>query len=216
MLECYLWTTPNGRKVSIALEEMGLACRSIAVDITAGDQFQPDFLAISPNNKIPAIRDGDITLFESGAILLYLAEKSGLFTPEKGSPAYWQMMQWLMWQMGGFGPMIGQAHHFLHYQPGQSDYAEQRYHNETTRLYRVLDAHLANSTYLVDTLSIADFAVWPWVARFEYHQTDLNDYPHVKHWYERLAQRPAFQRGYQQPLDVGPIPMPETLSDSGH
>ncbi len=208
MIKLYSWTTPNGRKVSIALEEMGLPYEAIAIDITKGDQLKADFLAISPNNKIPAIVDGDRALFESGAILLYLAEKTGKFTPEKGSDAYWDMMQWLMWQMGGFGPMVGQAHHFLHYNPGKLPYAEKRYHDETLRLYRVLDQRLAGRACIADDLSIADFATWPWASRFDYHKVDLNAFPNVRRWYCDLAARPAFQRGYAQPLDVGPIPMP--------
>lgn len=208
MIELYSWTTPNGRKVSIALEEMELPYESISVDIGNDDQFAPDFLKISPNNKIPAIKDGETALFESGAILMYLAEKSGKFMPEYGSDQYWQMMQWLMWQMGGLGPMAGQSHHFLKYNPGKSEYAEQRFHTETKRLYGVLDKHLQTSAYIIDTLSIADFAIWPWVSRFEWHQIDLNAFPAVKRWYLELADRPAFQRGYQQPKDAGPIPMP--------
>jgi GST-like protein len=208
MIKLYSWTTPNGRKVSIALEEMELAYEAIAIDIGRDDQFAPDFLKISPNNKIPAITDGDVKLFESGAILLYLAEKSGKFAPDYGSEQYWQMMQWLMWQMGGLGPMAGQSHHFLKYNPGKSEYAETRFHGETKRLYGVLNTHLETSPYMIDTLSIADFAVWPWVSRFEWHQIDLNAFPAVKRWYIELAARPGFQRGYGQPKDAGPIPMP--------
>ena len=208
MIDLYSWTTPNGRKISIALEEMGLEYKSHAIDITKDEQFAPEFLKISPNNRIPAIVDGDQSIFESGAILMYLAEKTGLFAPVYGSSEYWQMMQWLMWQMGGFGPMIGQAHHFLNYNKGKSEYSEQRYHTETLRLYGVLDRHLATSPYIISTLSIADFATWPWVSRFEYHQVDLNDFPNVKRWYLELAARPAFARGYAQPKDAGQIPLP--------
>lgn len=208
MISLYSWTTPNGRKVSIALEEMGLPYEAISINITKDDQFGAEFLEVSPNNKIPAIRDGDVKLFESGAILLYLAEKSGKFAPEYGSDQYWQMMQWLMWQMGGLGPMAGQAHHFLKYNAGKSAYAEERFGTETQRLYGVLDKHLAASPYIIDTLSVADFAIWPWVSRFEWHQVDLDKFPSVKRWYLELAARPAFQRGYAQPKDAGPIPMP--------
>ena len=208
MIDLYSWTTPNGRKISIALEEMGLEYKSHAIDITKDEQFAPDFLKISPNNRIPAIVDEDNSIFESGAILMYLAEKTNLFAPEYGSHEYWQMMQWLMWQMGGFGPMIGQAHHFLKYNKGKSEYSEQRYHAETLRLYGVLDSHLATSPYIISTLSIADFATWPWASRFEYHQVDLNDFPNVKRWYLELAARPAFASGYAQPKDAGPIPLP--------
>ena len=208
MIDLYSWTTPNGRKISIALEEMGLEYKSHAIDITKDEQFAPNFLKISPNNRIPAIVDEDNSIFESGAILMYLAEKTNLFAPEYGSHEYWQMMQWLMWQMGGFGPMIGQAHHFLKYNKGKSEYSEQRYHAETLRLYGVLDSHLATSPYIISTLSIADFATWPWASRFEYHQVDLNGFPNVKRWYLELAARPAFARGYAQPKNAGPIPLP--------
>ena len=208
MIDLYSWTTPNGRKISIALEEMGLEYKSHAIDITKDEQFAPNFLKISPNNRIPAIVDEDNSIFESGAILMYLAEKTNLFAPEYGSHEYWQMMQWLMWQMVGFGPMIGQAHHFLKYNKGKSEYSEQRYHAETLRLYGVLDSQLATSPYIISTLSIADFATWPWASRFEYHQVDLNDFPNVKRWYLELAARPAFARGYAQPKDAGPIPLP--------
>lgn len=208
VIKLYTWITPNGRKISIALEEMGLAYESIAIDITKDDQFDPEFLKISPSNKIPALVDGDQTVFESGAILLYLAQKTGKFMPEFNSPGYWEVMQWLMWQMSGFGPTLGQAHHFLHYKTGVSDYAEKRYHDMTLHLYGVLDRRLAESEFLVDTLSIADFAVWPWASRFDYQKVDLNAFPNVLRWYMQLAARPAFQRGYVQPRDVGPIPQP--------
>lgn len=207
MIKLYSWTTPNGRKVSIALEEMGLPYEAVAIDIGKGEQFAPEFLKISPNNRIPAIVDGDTALFESGAILMYLAEKSGQFMPDYGSDDYWQMMQWLMWQMGGFGPMLGQAHHFLKYHAGKSAYAEERFHTEALRLYGVLDRHLATSPYMISSLSIADFAIWPWASRFEWHQVNLNDFEHVKRWYLELAARPGFQRGYKQPLDAGDIPL---------
>lgn len=208
MIELYTWTTPNGRKISIALEEMGLAYKSIPIDITNDEQFAPDFLAISPNNKIPAIRDGDFTLFESGAILMYLARQSGKFLPEEDTAAYWQTQAWLMWQMGGYGPMLGQAHHFVHYNPGKSAYAEERYGSEAKRLSGVLDKHLASSEFITDELSIADFAIWPWTSRYEYQNIDLNEYPNLKRWYLQLAERPAFVRGYAQPKDVGHIPIP--------
>lgn len=209
MIDLYSWTTPNGRKVSIALEEMRLPYRSHTIDITNDDQFAPDFLKISPNNKIPAIVDGERAIFESGAILLYLAEKTDQFIPKRGTDAYWDTLQWLMWQMGGFGPMIGQAHHFLFYNPGKSEYSENRYHEETHRLYKVLDDRLARFEHIAGDLSIADFATWPWVSRFGYHQIDLNAFPNVKRWYLALADRPGFQKGYIQPVDVGPIPRPD-------
>jgi len=208
LIKLYTWVTPNGRKISIALEEMGLAYENIAIDITKDDQFDPDFLKISPSNKIPALVDEDQTIFESGAILLYLGQKTGKFLPEYNSTAYWEVTQWLMWQMAGFGPTLGQAHHFLHYNPGLSDYSEKRYHDMSLHLYGVLDRRLAESEFLVDTLTVADFAVWPWASRFDYHQVDLNAFPNVLRWYTQLAARPAFQRGYAQPHDTGPIPQP--------
>ena len=208
MIKLYTWTTPNGRKVSIALEEMCLDYTVIPVNIGKDEQFTPEFLSISPNNKIPAMTDGDVSLFESGAILIYLARKSGKFLPEESSPAYWQVMQWLMWQMGGYGPMLGQAHHFLHYNSGVSEYAEKRYRSEAQRLTGVLDKHLSTSEYLAQELSIADFAIWPWTSRFDYQQIDLNQYPNVKRWYLQLAQRPGFIKGYAQPESVNEVPMP--------
>ena len=204
----YSWTTPNGRKASIALEEMQLPYKAIPVNIVEGEQFDPEFLKISPNNKIPAIVDGDFTLMESGAILLYLAQKSGRLLPRYGSDAYWRTLEWLMWQMGGFGPMLGQAHHFLKFNQGKSEYAEERYAAEARRLYRVLDGRLDRHEFVAGELTIADIAIWPWVSRFEYQQIDLHEYPAVERWYLQLAERPAFQRGYAQPLDVGPIPLP--------
>lgn len=208
MIDFYTWTTPNGRKISIALEEMGLEYNAIPIDIGKDEQFAPEFLAISPNNKIPAIKDGDLTLFESGAILMYLARKSGQFLPAEGTAAYWEVQAWLMWQMGGYGPMLGQAHHFVHYNPGKSAYAEERYATEAKRLSGVLDKHLASSEFIIDELSIADFAIWPWTSRYEYQNIDLNQFPNLKRWYLQLAERPAFIRGYAEPKDVGPIPIP--------
>ena len=209
MIDLYTWSTPNGRKVSIALEEMGLDYRTVPVDIGAGEQHAPDFLRISPNNKIPAIVDGDTSIFESGAILLYLARKSGRFLPEAGTPGHWRALEWLMWQMGGYGPMLGQAHHFLKFNPGTSEYAERRYHDEARRLTGVLDARLGESEHLAgDALSIADFAVWPWTSRFDYQRIDLNEYPNALRWYRALAARPGFARGYAQPDADAEIPMP--------
>lgn len=209
MITLYSWSTPNGRKISIALEEMGLSYKSVSIDIGKDQQFAPEFLKIAPNNKIPAITDGNFALFESGAILQYLAAKTGKFSPTYGTPEYWEMTQWLMWQMGGFGPMIGQAHHFLQFKPGTSEYAEKRFHTETKRLYGVLDKQLAQSEFLVSELSIADFAIWPWASRFDYHKINLNEYPNVCRWYKQLAARPGFIKGYKVPKDTGDIPMPE-------
>lgn len=210
MIKLFTAPTPNGRKVSIALEEMELEYEAILVNISKGEQFAPEFLTISPNNKIPALTDtdGDISVFESGAMLMYLARKSGKLLPPEGTQDYWRVMEWLMWQMGGFGPMLGQAHHFLKYNQGKSEYAEDRYRDETRRLYGVLDKHLEGREFITDELTIADIAIWPWASRFEWHQIDLDNFREVKRWYCALAERPAFQRGYPVPLDMGPIPLP--------
>ncbi len=209
MIDLYTWTTPNGRKVSIALEEFGLDYRAIPIDITKDEQFAPDFLAISPNNKIPAIVDHDngLTLMESGAILLYLAKKTGRLVPAS-EPGYWRMMEWLMFQMGGVGPFLGQTHHFVKFNPGKAPYAEQRYLKENHRIYGVLDRRLAEHEYLADDYTIADIATWPWISRFEWQQMDLNEFPHLRRWYVAIAQRPAVQRGYHVPLQVQDIPLP--------
>lgn len=207
-LKIYTWTTPNGRKVTIAAEAMSLDYDVIPIDINNGKQFDPEFLDISPNNKIPAIVDGDFCLMESGAILHYLARKSGKLLADEGTTGYWRTVEWLMWQVGGFGPMLGQAHHFLHFNPGTSDYAEQRYHDEAARLYRVLDGRLEGRDFVADRFSIADIAIWTWASRFEYQRIDLAEFPAVLEWYERLAAEPAFVRGYRQPRDTGPIPLP--------
>jgi GST-like protein len=208
MIDLYTWTTPNGRKVSIMLEELGLPYRAIAVDINAKEQFEPSFLAISPNNKIPAIVDHDtgLSLMESGAILLYLADKTGRLAA--GGKHGWQVVEWLMMQMGSVGPMLGQAHHFLKFNRGKSAYAEQRYGEEARRIYGVLDRRLAEAEYLAGEYSIADIATWPWIARFEWQDMDLNRYPHVKRWYLAIADRPAVQRGYHVPKPVASIPRP--------
>ena len=210
MIDLYTWGTPNGRKVSIALEEMGLDYTVHPINIGQDDQFSPQFLAISPNNKIPAIKDGEQTVFESGAVLMYLARKSGKFLAPEGSVEYWKTLEWLMWQMGGYGPMLGQAHHFLQFNPGLSEYAEKRYHAEAQRLSGVLNKQLGESRYLAgDELSIADFAIWPWTSRFDFQRLDLNDYSNVKRWYVELAKRPGFIKGYDQPSSGNSIPMPE-------
>ncbi|MDT8344147.1 MAG: glutathione S-transferase N-terminal domain-containing protein [Thermohalobaculum sp.] len=208
MIDLYTWSTPNGRKVSIMLEELGVPYTVKPIDITKDEQFQPSFLMISPNNKIPAIFDHDTgqSLMESGAILLYLAEKYGRFGGTQ--TARWQVIEWLMWQMGGLGPMAGQAHHFLHFNPGKAPYAEERYAAETRRLYGVLDHQLAGRDHIAGDYSIADIAAWPWVSRFEWQRIDLASFPNVAAWYRRLAERPAVRRGYAVPKDTGPIPMP--------
>ncbi|MEP3524261.1 MAG: glutathione S-transferase N-terminal domain-containing protein [Hyphomicrobiales bacterium] len=207
MIDLYTWTTPNGRKVSILLEELGVPYTAHAIDIGSDDQFQPDFLKISPNNKIPAIVDHDngLTLMESGAIMMYLADKYSKFIPASGDDR-WRVVEWLMWQMGGYGPILGQGHHFLHFNAGKSDYAEERFHNEANRLYGVLDKRLEGRDYIVDDYSIADMACWPWASRFEWHKVDIMKYPNVLAWYNRIKERPAVQKGYQVPIDRGPIP----------
>ena len=207
MIDLYTWSTPNGRKVSIALEELGVEYTVHPIDIGKNQQFDPSFLAISPNNKIPAIVDRDTgrAMMESGAILLYLADKYGALM----GADRWVTLQWLMLQMGGVGPMLGQAHHFLRFSPGKAPYAEERFKTEAARLYGVLDARLRDHEYLADAYSIADIATWPWISRFEWQQIDLADYPNVARWYVALAKRPAVQRGYDVPAKVGDIPMPE-------
>ena len=207
MITLYTWSTPNGRKVSIALEELGLPYDVVPVDIGKDEQFDPEFLKISPNNKIPAIVDGDFTLFESGAILLYLADKAGKLVPAHGTPHYWRALEWLMWQVGNFGPALGQAHHFLAYNRGKSEYAERRYHGEALRLYRVLDERLADRQFVADQLSVADIAIWTWVSRWKFQQVDIDDFPSVRRWYVELAGRPAFQRGYSVPAEES-VPLP--------
>jgi GST-like protein len=209
MIDLYTWTTPNGRKVSIMLEEIGLPYTAHAINITEGDQNATEFLKISPNNKIPAIVDNDngMTLMESGAILMYLAEKTGKLMPTD-DVARWRTIEWLMWQMGGPGPFLGQVHHFVKYNKGKSLYAEERYLNEARRLYGVLDRRLADHEYIIDDYSITDIAVWPWISRFDWQTMDLNDYPNVKRWYLAIAGRPAVKKGFDVPKKVQEISMP--------
>jgi GSH-dependent disulfide-bond oxidoreductase len=208
MIEVYSWPTPNGHKVHIMLEECGLAYRAHPVNIGAGDQFKPEFLAISPNNKIPAITDPDgpegkaVSLFESGAILLYLAGKTGKFLPQSVTARY-EVMQWLMFQMGGVGPMLGQAHHFRIYAPGKIEYAINRYTNEAKRLYGVMDKRLAKSKYIGGSeYSIADIAIFPWLRSWKNQGIDWADYPHLKGWFDEIAARPAVQRGVEVLADL--------------
>ena len=208
-IDLYTWNTPNGRKVSIMLEEVGLPYSVFPIDITKGDQLQPDFLFLSPNNKIPAIVDHDagIHLMESGAILMYLANKTGkLLSPI--SEKYWEQMEWLMFQMGSVGPMLGQTHHFVKFNPGKSPYAEERYRKENARLYQVLENRLQDREFICDEYSIVDIATWPWISRFDFQQMKLSDYPNLKRWYLNIASRPAVRRGYGVP-DVLEVPLPE-------
>lgn len=210
MIDLYTWSTPNGRKASIMLEEIGLPYTVHSVDIGKDEQFKPEFLKISPNNRIPAIvdRDNGMSLFESGAILIYLADKTGKLLAREGE-ARWRAIEWLMWQMGGAGPIFGQAHHFIKYNKGKAPYAEDRFAAETKRLYGVLDRRLSGNAYVAGKdYSIADVAIWPWVSRFEWHIGELKDYPNVIRWYREVASRPAVQRGYDVPVKQPGIPMP--------
>ena len=206
MIDLYTWGTPNGRKVSIMLEECGLKYNTHAINIGKNiDQFTPEFVAINPNSKIPAITDSDgpdgksINMFESGAILMYLSGKTGKFLPQSVRGKY-EALQWLMFQMGGVGPMIGQTHHFMRAAPEKIEYGIKRYHNETKRLYGVLDKRLSSEQFLAaGEYGIADIATYPWIARFEWHQVDLNEFPNVKRWFDAIGARPAVQRGMAVP-----------------
>ena len=212
MIDLYTWTTPNGRKASILLEELGVPYTVYAIDITKDEQFAPDFLKIAPNNRIPAIVDHEtgIQLFETGAIMLYLADKHKQFQCEGNE--YWRMMEWLMWQMGGLVPMLGRTHHFVKYNKGKSEYSEQRYSKEARRLYGVLNRRLEGREYIAGegtgVYSIVDMACWPWVSRFEWQEIDLNDFANVRDWYLRIAKRPAVQAGYSIPKFTTEVPMP--------
>lgn len=203
MIDFYTWSTPNGIKVSIMLEEIGLPYKIIPVDIGAGDQFKPEFLKISPNNRIPALVDHDVpdgkpySLFESGAILMYLAEKTGKLMPSDTAGRY-GVIQWLMFQMGNVGPMLGQNHHFRGYAPEQIPYAIDRYTNEAGRLYCVLDKRLGETAYLAGAdYSIADIATFPWLRPHKRQGQDLDDFPNVKRWFEEIGARPAVERGIE-------------------
>ena len=214
MIDLYTWKTPNGHKVSIALEELDLDYRTIPVDISAGAQFSPDFLAISPNNKIPAILDHDgpegeaLAIFESGAILIYLAEKAGRLMPATAAGRS-RAIQWLMFQMGGLGPMLGQASHFLRYAPEPIPYAIERYTRESGRLLGVLDRRLGQSEYLADDYSIADISCFPWIRSAMINGYELFDYPNLMRWFEAVDARPAVARGLAVP-EVAEAPRPLT------
>jgi GSH-dependent disulfide-bond oxidoreductase len=208
MIDLYTWSTPNGRKASIMLEECGLDYEAHPIDIGKDQQLAPEFLKISPNNKIPAIvdRDNGWSVFESGAILIYLAEKTGQLLPRDPKQRI-QTLEWLMFQMGGVGPMLGQAHHFLKFNIGKAPYAEQRYGAEAKRLYGVMDRRLAESRFLAtDDYTIADIATWPWVSRYEWQGVSLDDYPNVRRWYDAVKARPGVQRGYDVPKMGHTIP----------
>jgi GST-like protein len=205
VIDFYTWTTPNGRKVSIMLEELGLPYKVHPVDIGKNEQFRPEFLKIAPNNRIPAIVDpdgpgGPLPLFESGAILIYLAEKTKNSLLPSDPRTRIITIQWLMWQMGGIGPMFGQAHHFLRFAKEDVPYGKKRYHNETKRLYDVMNKRLGETKYLAgDTYTIADIATFPWVARYEFHNVNLSDYPSVKRWFDAISARPAVKKGMTVP-----------------
>ena len=204
MIELYTWATPNGRKVSIMLEEVALPYETIKVDITKGDQFKPDYLTVNPNAKIPAIVDregpagGRLAVWESGAILIYLAEKTGKLLSDDPVLRL-TTIEWLMFQMSGVGPMLGQAHHFRRFAPERIPYAIERYEKEAARLYGVLDRRLGESEYLAGAYSIADIATFPWIARHEWQGVALDDFPNVKRWFATISSRPAVQRGMQVP-----------------
>ena len=212
MIDLYYWPTPNGHKVTIFLEEAGLAYRIKPVDITKGDQFKPEFLAISPNNRMPAMVDrapadggAPVALFESGAILVYLAEKTGrLFPADLHARA--RTLQWLFWQVGGLGPMAGQNHPFAKYAPAKIPYAIERYRNETGRLYGVMDGQLAKTPFLAGEYSIADVACYPWIVPHEDQGQDLHDFPHLKRWFESVEARPATQRAYERGRAINTAP----------
>lgn len=212
MIDLYTWTTPNGRKMSILLEELGIPYETHAVNIGEGAQKAEDFLVLSPNGKIPAIRDRATgqTLMESGAIMIWLAEREGRFLGEPGDKG--NVLEWLMWQMSAHGPTLGRIHQFAKYGKPLGDTAEALFRAEGARLYSVLNTRLEDRDYVAGagrgTYTIADMAIWPWVSRYEWHETDLGAYPAVLKWYRRLAERPAVQRGYQVPHYVADVPVP--------
>jgi GST-like protein len=213
MIDVYYWTTPNGHKITIFAEEAGIPYKIIPVNIGAGDQFQPDFLKIAPNNRMPAIMDhapadggAAISVFESGAILQYLAEKTGKFLPAdiRGRT---EVMQWLYWQMAGLGPMAGQNHHFVQYAPEHIPYAVERYVKETNRLYGVLNKRLADREFVAESYSIADMAIYPWIVPYERQGQKLENFPHLKRWFETIQARPAVQRAYQVAQEINERPV---------
>jgi GSH-dependent disulfide-bond oxidoreductase len=212
MIDLYYWTTPNGHKITIFLEEAGLPYKIVPVNISKGDQFKPEFLAISPNNRIPAIVDhkpldggSAISVFESGAILLYLAEKTGMFL-DRALRRPNEVLQWLFWQMGGLGPMAGQNHHFSQYAPEKLPYAVDRYVNETNRLYGVLNKRLADRAFVAADYSIADMAIYPWIVPWKRQGQNLDDFPHLKRWFEAIRMRPATVRAYQKAEQINTQP----------
>ena len=208
MIDLYYWPTPNGHKITLFLEEANLDYQIFLIDITNGDQFKEDFLAIAPNNRIPAIvdhtpiqSDSPLCIFESGAILLYLAEKTNLFI-SSDSRVRIETIQWLMWQMGGLGPMLGQNHHFTQFAPVSVPYAIERYVTETTRLYKVLDKRLMDRAFIAGDYSIADMACYPWIVPYENQRQNLDDFPHIKRWFDSIRARPAVIRAYEKAREI--------------
>jgi GSH-dependent disulfide-bond oxidoreductase len=220
MIDVYYWTTPNGHKITMLLEEAGLAYKLIPIDIGKGEQFKPDFLKVAPNNRIPAIVDHEppgggeaISLFESGAILLYLAEKTGKFIPKtpKGRA---QCLEWLFWQMAGLGPMAGQNHHFSNYAPEKLPYAIDRYVKETNRLYGVLNKQLAGRDFICGEYTIADMASYPWIVPYERQGQKLSDFPNLQRWFEAIRERPATKRAYDRAKEINPNPPPTMTEEA--
>ncbi len=216
MIDLYYWTTPNGHKVTIFLEETGLPYKIIPINIGKGEQFQPEFLKIAPNNRIPAMVDHapvgsnkPISLFESGAMLLYLADKTKRFIPQDTAGRA-EVLQWLFWQMGGLGPMLGQNHHFTQYAPEKIDYAINRYVNETARLYAVLNKRLADRAFVAGEYSIADMACYPWIVPYERQRQKLEDFPNLKRWFETIKARPAVVRAYDKAKEINTAPSVNT------
>ena len=210
MIDFYSWSTPNGRKISIMLEETKLDYKLIPINIIKDEQFDKNFLEISPNNKIPAIYDYDtkISMMESGAILMYLSEKTGIFMPNDDK-SRWKRDEWLMFQMASLGPMLGQVHHFVKFNSGKSTYAEERYSAEALRIYGVLNTRLGISQYVAgNDYGISDISIWPWIARFEWQNIDLNKFPNILRWYKEIASRDAVLKGYDMPSMGAAIPIP--------
>ena len=210
MIDFYTWSTPNGRKVSIMLEECKLDYNLIPINIIKDEQFEEKFLNISPNNKIPAIYDHEtnVSMMESGSILLYLSEKTGVFFPKNDSDR-WKRDEWLMFQMASLGPMLGQVHHFIKFNAGKSAYAEERYYNEAMRIYGVLDKRLGESQFVAGKdYGIVDISIWPWISRYEWQNIDLNKFSNILRWYKEIASREAVIKGYDIPSMGAEIPIP--------
>tara|TARA_B100000700_G_scaffold244542_1_gene272729 strand:+ start:55 stop:678 length:624 start_codon:yes stop_codon:yes gene_type:complete len=207
MIDFYTWPTPNGRKISILLEEINTPYKVIPVDITNNEQFSKEYTAISPSNKIPAIvdKENNQSIFETGAIMLYLSKKYNKFLPKQ---YYYEVMQWFFFQISQVGPYLGQAHQFLHYHSGKSIFAEEKYKNYVKRVYETLDQRLIDNEYLGVEYSIADIATWPWIARFEIHKAELNQFSHILRWYKNISERPAVIKGFNVVGDFVKIPMP--------